>query len=162
GGHHPQRLGIVVEPAEPVEAGIERSLARMAERRMAKIMSQRQGFGEILVEAERPRQRPGDLRHLEGVSEPRAIVIALVEHEDLGLVLEAAKRGRVDDTVAVAAERVARRAFGLAMQAAAARSRIGRIGRSRATGIDSHGSVCRLRLTGACRALNYRSWAWQY
>ena len=34
-------------------------------------------------------------------------MVALVEHENLRLVLEAAERGRMDDAVAVAPERVA-------------------------------------------------------
>ena len=38
----------------------------------------------------------------EGVGEARAIVVAFVVDEDLGLVFEPAEGGRVDDAVAVA------------------------------------------------------------
>ena len=104
-GHHAQGLGVVVEAAERGEAGVERTLAGMAERRMAEIVGERQRLGQVLVEAERAGERARDLGHLERMGEPRAVMVALVEHEDLGLVLEAAERGRVNDAVAVAAKR---------------------------------------------------------
>ena len=103
-GHDAQRLGVVIEAAEGGEAVVERALAGMAERRMAEIVRKRQRLGEILVEPERARERARDLGDFERVGEPRAVVIALVEDEDLRLVLEAAKGGRMDDAVAVAAE----------------------------------------------------------
>ena len=74
---------------------------------MAEIVGERQRLGQILVEAERAGERARDLGHLERMGEPRAVMVAFVEHEDLGLVLEAAERGRMDDAVAVAAERAA-------------------------------------------------------
>ena len=119
-GHHAQRLRIVIEAAERREAFVERALAGMAERRMAEIVGQRQRLGQILVEAERTGQRAGDLRHFERVGEPGAVMVALVEHEHLGLVLEPAEGGRVDDAVAVAAEGAAAFARRLRMQPAAA------------------------------------------
>src|SRR5262249_19025149 len=51
--------------------------------------------------------------------EARAVVVALVVHEDLGLVLEPAERARVDDAVAVALERHAEGVLGLRVPAAA-------------------------------------------
>ncbi len=65
----------------------------MAERRVAEIMHQRDGLGEILVAAQRPGQRAGDLGDLDRVGQPRAVVIALMRDEHLRLVLEATKRG---------------------------------------------------------------------
>ena len=111
-GHGAQGLGVVVEAAEVREAGIERPLARMPERRVAEVVRQRQRLREVLVEAERARERAGDLGDFQGVGQPRAVMVALVEHEDLGLVLEAAERGRMDDPVGVAPERAAGGAFG--------------------------------------------------
>ncbi len=102
----------------------------MAERRMAKIVRQRQRLGQILVEPERARERAGDLGHFQRVGQPRAVVVALVEHEDLGLVLEAAECGRMDDAVGIAAERAARRARRLGKEPAPACRRVGRIGGS--------------------------------
>ncbi len=89
----------------------------MAERRMAEIVGERQRLGQVLVEAERARQRARDLRHFERVGEPRAVVIALVEDEDLRLVLEPAEGGRMDDAVAVAPEGVRVGARRLGVQA---------------------------------------------
>ncbi len=119
-GHHAQGLRIVIEAAKRFEAFVERTLAGMAERRMTEIVGERQRLGQILVEAERAGQRAGDLRHFERVGEAGAVMVALVEHEDLRLVLEPAEGGRVDDAVAVAAEGAAVLARRLRMQPAAA------------------------------------------
>ena len=91
----------------------------MAERRMAKVMGQRQRFGEILVETELPRDGAGDLRHFQRMGEPGPVMIALVEHEHLGLVLETAKCRRMDHPVAIPAKRAAGRTFWLGEQPAA-------------------------------------------
>ncbi len=106
-GDDAQGLGVVVEAAMGLQAGIERALAGMAERRMAEVMRQRQGFREILVETELPGQRAGDLRHFQRVGQPGAVMVALVEHEYLGFVLQAAKGGGMDHPVAIAPERAA-------------------------------------------------------
>ena len=78
---------------------------------MAEIVRQRQRLGEILVAAQRARQRAGDLRHLDRVGQPGAVMIALMRDEHLGLVLQPAEGGRMDDAVAVALERRAGRAL---------------------------------------------------
>ena len=74
--------------------GIERALAGMAEGRMAEIVGKRQRLGQVLVDAKRARDRAGDLRHFEAVGEARAVMIALVIDEDLGLVVEPPEGGR--------------------------------------------------------------------
>ncbi len=145
----------MVEAAERREAGIERALAGMAERWVTKIMGQRQGLGEVLVDAERPRQRPRHLRDFERMGEPGAVVIALVEHENLRLVLEAAEGGRVDDAVAVAAEGAAALADRLGVQPAAALPRIARKRRAECA-IHRHRSPGCRQLTLSTGALNYR------
>src|SRR3546814_18802924 len=60
----------------------------MAEAGVAEVVGQRHRLGEILVEAEGAADRARDLRHLDRVGSPRAVVIALVVDEDLGLVLQ--------------------------------------------------------------------------
>src|SRR5579864_8395574 len=90
-GDDRQRLGVVVEAAVAGKAAVERLLARVAERRMTEIVAQRAGFREILVKAECPGERAGDLGDLEGVGEPRSVMIALVVDENLRLVSEPAK-----------------------------------------------------------------------
>src|SRR3546814_7983890 len=64
--------------------------------------SERDGFRQILVEAERATDRAGDLRHLDAVREPRPVIVALMLDEDLRLVLEAPERRGMDDPIAVA------------------------------------------------------------
>ena len=64
-GDHAERLGIVVEAAGIRHRGVERALAGMAEGRMAEIVGERQGLGEILVDAQasgRARGRSAPLR----------------------------------------------------------------------------------------------------
>src|ERR1700684_4443679 len=127
----------------------------MAERRMAEIVGQRQRLGQILIDAERPRQRPRHLRDFERMGEPGAVVVALVKHDDLRLVLEAAERGRMDDAVAVAAEGAAALADRLGVQPAAALPRIA--GKKRAEcAIHRHRSSGCRQLTLSTGALNYR------
>ena len=68
----------MVEAAPGPHPLVERVLAGMAERRVAEIVDQRHRLGEILVAAQRARQRAGDLRHLDRMGQPRAVVVALV------------------------------------------------------------------------------------
>ncbi len=140
----------MVEAAERGQAGVERALPGMAERRMAEIVRQRQRLGEIFVESKPAGERAGHLRHFKGVGEPRAVMVALVEDEHLGLVLEAAEGGRVDDPVAIAAEGAAAFAGGLGMEPAAALGRVARVGR------PGYRSFHR-QLTLVAVALNYRA-----
>jgi hypothetical protein len=121
----------VIEAAERVEAFVERPLAGMAERRMAEIVGERQRLGQILVESERAGERARHLGDFERVGEPGAVMVALVEDEDLGLVLEPPERGGMDDAVAVAAEGAAACAGRLRMEPPAALPRIAGIGRAR-------------------------------
>jgi hypothetical protein len=55
---------------------------------MTQIVRQRYGFGEILVEAKRPRNATRYLRHLQSVGEARSRVIALRKEKNLRLVFE--------------------------------------------------------------------------
>src|ERR1700680_2438218 len=128
----------MVEAAMGSEALVERTLAGMAERRMAEVMGQRAGFRQILVETERARDRSGDLGDFERMGEPGAIMIAFMENEHLGLMGKPAERGRMDDAIAIAPEIAARRAPRLAMEAPAGQGRIGRIGRAPAAGTYRH------------------------
>ena len=108
-GDHAQRLGVVVEAAGAAHRGIERALAGMTERRMAEIVGQRQRLGEVLVDPKRAGDGAGDLRDFETMGEAGAVMIALVIDEHLGLIVEPAEGGRMQDAVAVARVRRARR-----------------------------------------------------
>ena len=92
-GHHGERLGIVVKAAPRREATGERALAGMTERRMAEIVAQGGSLGEVFVELERAGERTRDLGHFQRVGQAGAVVVTLVEDEDLGLVGKPAKRG---------------------------------------------------------------------
>ena len=87
----------MVEPACVGERRIERILTGMAERRVPEVVGQAQGFGEVLVEAERPGDGPADLRDFEAVGQTDTVVIPVGGH-------------RVDQPVAIALENVARTA----------------------------------------------------
>ena len=106
-GQDAEGLQVVVEAAMPGQRRVERRLAGMAERAVAEVVGQRDGLGQILVDAQGAGQRAGDLRHLEAVREPGAEMVALEVGEHLRLVLEAAEGGAVHDAVAVALETAA-------------------------------------------------------
>src|SRR5215472_175184 len=92
-------------------------------------MSQRQGLGEILVETERPADRPRDLRHFEAVCQPGPVMVPLVVDKDLRLVRESAEGGRMDDAVAVALKWRTHRVLRLRVKPAPALLRFRCIGR---------------------------------
>ncbi len=118
--HHPQRLGVMVEPAKRRHRRVQRFFTRMAERRVAQVMRQRQRLCKILVQPQFARHRPRDLRNFQTVRQARPVMIALVMDKNLRLVFQAAKRRRMHDPVAVALKHRAGGAFGFRMQPAAA------------------------------------------
>jgi len=83
----------------------------VAEGRMAEVVREAQGLGQIFVEPERTGDRPPDLRHFDAVGEPNAEMVSVGSDEYLRLVAEAAEGDGVDDPVAVALKRVARTAW---------------------------------------------------
>jgi len=106
----------------------------MAEWRMPEIMGKRESLGEILIQPELTGKRAGDLRNLQRVGQAGAIVVPFMEHEHLGLVLQAAERSGMDHAVAIPAKRAAGPARRLRDQPSAAAIRIAGIGRAG----DSH------------------------
>src|SRR5690348_7973315 len=76
-GHQANAVGIVVEPAGVRQRGLERAFPGMAERRMAEVVGEAQGLGQILVEAKRSRDGPTDLGDLDAVREPDPEMIAV-------------------------------------------------------------------------------------
>ena len=101
-------------------------------------MRERTRLRQIFFEAEGAGEGAGDLHHFEGMGEPGPVVIALMKHEDLGLVREPTERGRMDDPVAIAAKHAAGQARRLRMQPAAAPRRIGGVGRAPRARVNCH------------------------
>ena len=75
--------------------------ANMAERRMAQIMPQRDGFGQIFVQPQAPGQRPGHLRHLQRVGQAGAVMVAHGGKKHLRLVFQPPEALAVNDTVPI-------------------------------------------------------------
>ena len=100
-------MRIVIEPAGLGERRAQRILAGMAERRMAEVVGQAQGLGQIFVQAERARDRPPDLRDLQAVRQAHPVMIAVGRDEDLRLVTKPPEGDRMDQPVAVALENIA-------------------------------------------------------
>ena len=137
-GHKTKRLCVVIEATEISQMVVECAFAGMAEWGMAEIVSQGECLAEIFIEAERARQRAGDLRHFERMRQPRPVMVALVIDEHLRLVGQPAECRGVDDPVAIAAEGISRRARRLNMAAATALRRIGGINCPFAPRFDRH------------------------
>ena len=97
--HHPQGLLIVGKAAG--HKGAEQPLSRVAKRGVSQVMAQSDSLGQVLVEPQGPGNGAGDAVDLQGVGHPGAVVVPLGLEEDLGLVLEAAKRLAVHNAVDV-------------------------------------------------------------
>ena len=139
-----QRVLVVAEAAAEALASraVEHLLADVPERRVPEVVAEPDRLREVLVEPQRARHRARDLRRLERVRQPRAVVVALGRDEDLGLVLEPAERLAVHDPVAVALERRAQPAVLLAPLA------VGRVGAGGA-GASASSSQARMRASKA-------------
>ena len=86
-----QALLIVPEADAGVDR-VERALSRVAERRVAEVVPEADGLGEVLIEFERAGDRAREARDLERVCQARAVMVALRAQEHLRLVLQAAER----------------------------------------------------------------------
>ena len=124
---HAQALLVVIEAARHQVA--QHALAGVAKRRVAQVVPERDRFGQLLMQVQHLGDGPRDLRHLQRVRQPRAIVIPGRREEDLRLVLQAAERLAVDHPVAVALKRRADVVFLLGALASAGIGGLGRLRR---------------------------------
>jgi hypothetical protein len=147
-----QALKVVLEPAMRLHAFVQRILAGVAEWGMPEIVRERDGLREVVVEAQGPRDRPRDLRHLDAVRQPCAEQVPLVIDEDLGLVLKPAKGGRMDNAVTVPLKLAARLGSRLGEGATAAVGVTHRIGRQ-----ISHCCATRWPRRSRCAVRRHRS-----
>ena len=106
---HTQALQIVFEATVVIHAGVQRVLSGVAEWRVAEIVRERNCLHQIFIQTQVACDRASDLRHFDTVCQTSAKQIAFVIDEHLCLVLETAKRCRVNDPIAIALEFGARR-----------------------------------------------------
>ena len=96
---------VVEEAAVTAEALVEGALAGVAKGRVADVVDEGEGLGEVLVEAEGGRDGAGDLSYFDGMGEAGAEVVGGAAREDLGLAGETAEGASLDDALAVTLER---------------------------------------------------------
>src|SRR5690349_6274131 len=89
-----QRMLVVAETTAEMllQRLVERVLTGVAEWWMPHVMAKADGFDEVFVEPQRPRDAARDRRRLERVCHPSAVVVARRIDEHLSLPLQAAKR----------------------------------------------------------------------
>src|SRR5205085_10854752 len=80
---------------------VEDALAGVAEWRVAEVVTQRNGLGQLFVQPQHLRNRARDLRDLQRVRQARPIVVAGGRKEDLRLVFQPAERLAVNDAIAI-------------------------------------------------------------
>jgi hypothetical protein len=93
--------------AKLLHLAIEFFFAYVAERGMAQVMHQRQGFGVFLIQPKRDGNGARHLGDFQRVGEAVAEMVAKAGGEDLGFAFHAAEGAGMDDAVAVALKIVA-------------------------------------------------------
>ena len=92
-GDDSQGLGVMVEALIVFHALVELVFPGMAEGRMAEIVGEREGLGEVFVQAERASDATRDLGDFEGMCQASSVMIALMGHKNLRFLLQAAESG---------------------------------------------------------------------
>ena len=124
--HHPEALLIMAEALR--QKIVQGSLPDMPVGGMAKIMPQGDGLRQILVEPERPGDGSGHLSHLQGMGQPRPVMIPLGGEKNLGLELQPAKGLAVNNPIPVPLKGCSQIAGGLGPRPPGAVRRVGRPG----------------------------------
>ena len=105
-------LGVALEPSVGLHEPVEGALTGVAEGRMPDVVGQADRLDQIRIDpvvgpeerrsaVEPVAEAPADLGDLDRVGQPGAVEVVFPAEKDLGLVLETAEGGRVDDAVAV-------------------------------------------------------------
>ena len=71
---------------------------------MPEIVRERDGFGQIFIEAQGARNGAADRCNFDGVSQPRAQMVAGAVEENLRLVFQTTKGSRMNDASPIALE----------------------------------------------------------
>jgi len=108
--HNAHRMHVMPEaaPRMALEALAQVALARVAERRVAQVVPERNGLDELCVKAEQVAYAARNAAHELHVQPAAADVVVLDEREHLRLVRIAVVRGNVDDLLDIAREGGAR------------------------------------------------------
>ena len=117
-GDDPKRLCVVIETAVRRHGFGQRIFPGVSERRVSKVVGQRDGLGQFGIETERTGYGTRHLCHFNGMRETRAEIVALMFDEDLCLVFQPAERARMNDAVAVALKAGTKGAFVLVVKPA--------------------------------------------
>ncbi len=86
-----QAVAIVLEATVVFHQATQNRLSFVAKRRMAEIMREGDGFGEVFVQPERAGDAARDARDFHGVRQARAQVVAGAVEKNLRLVFEPAE-----------------------------------------------------------------------
>ena len=97
-----ETVEIVLKSAVAFHQAGKHHFALVTKRRMPEVVRERNGLGEIGVEAERAGNVPGTGGHFNRVREPRAEMIAGAAEKNLRLVFEPAEGARMNHAVTVA------------------------------------------------------------
>jgi len=100
----------------------------MAERRVAEVMGQSDGLGQLRVQPQSTRDGARDLGHFDRMGQAGAKEIPFVLDKYLGFVLETTKGRSMDDPIPIALKGRAHGAFGLGHQTTTALRGIAGIG----------------------------------
>ena len=84
--------------------GIQLSFPCMAKRSMTQIVAQSNGLRQILIQAQRTGNAPGDLGNLQGMGQAGTVMVSFWRDKHLCFMLHAAKGFAMDDTVSVPLE----------------------------------------------------------
>ena len=107
--HDAQRMKVVIEAQPmPLQAFVQRSLARVPKRRMPDVVHQRQRLRQVLVQPQRLGHAARNLHHLNRVRQAAAKVVRGAAGEHLRLACQPAERPRLHNALAVALKRRAR------------------------------------------------------
>src|SRR5271163_1357556 len=100
-----QGMKIVVK-AEAVLAhgGVESAFPRVSKRRMPDVVDQREGLGQVLIQAKRTRNRAGDRRDLESVRQAATEMVGIAVGKNLRLASHASEGTGMGHASAIALE----------------------------------------------------------
>src|SRR5579884_4525319 len=105
GFNHAQGMKVMVKPkVKFFKRLVQSALTCMSEWRMADVMHQRQGFGQVFIQTERGSNGTGDLRYFHSVGKAATEVVRVAMGENLRFAGQTAKGAGMNDASPVALE----------------------------------------------------------